>query len=353
MGGTGKNVLGDFTSKDPVLTFKPEDVDMLIGSRFKQRYAKKISDDYFIHPAEWNIAKKKWQPYVPKKDWWVPQYPADWDKKPASRLCEGCHQTGYDLEAKKGVEPNIACEACHGPGKEHVEAMNKLEEDKKAGKLPKVSQYVRDNKIINPGLLDVDMANDVCFQCHLSGKSIDNKTAWAIGFKPGDVLSKYWVEDAFEHGKGTYTFWSNGSANKNRVQGNTYKFSEMYKQGVKCITCHNPHGTDYKSLVYKPGNNLCLTCHGPDSPAGLTYSYQEIEEHTRHKRTSTGSDCMECHMVKTGKHANDAESRDHTFKFISPAMTKEHGVPNACNNCHTDKSVDWAIEAVKTWGMKQ
>ncbi len=347
--GSDKNVLGDFNSKDPALTFKPEDVDMLIGSRFKQRYAKKIGDDYYMLPAEWVVSKKKWQSYVPKKDWWVSQYPADWDKKPASRLCEGCHQTGYDLETKKSSEKNIACEACHGPGKEHIEAMNKMEGDKKSGMMPKPSEYVKDTKIINPANLERERANDICFQCHLSGKSLDNKTAWPVGYKPGDVLSKYWIDDPYENGKETYTFWHNGTAHKNRVQGNTYKFSKMNKQGVKCFACHNPHGAAYKSILYKSPNNLCLTCHGSGSVFGEKYSFDKIEEHTHHKPASSGSDCIECHMVKTGKHAVDRESRDHTFKFVSPTETKKYGVPNACNNCHTDKSVEWAVEHVTGW----
>jgi len=27
---------------------------MLVGSRFKQRYAKKMADDYYMLPAQWN-----------------------------------------------------------------------------------------------------------------------------------------------------------------------------------------------------------------------------------------------------------------------------------------------------------
>ena len=34
---------------------------------------------------------------------------------------------------------------------------------------------------------------------------------------------------------------------------------------------------------------------------------------------------------------------DHGFIKPDPLLTKELGIPNACNGCHTDKSVDWAI----------
>jgi tetratricopeptide (TPR) repeat protein len=32
-----------------------------------------------------------------------------------------------------------------------------------------------------------------------------------------------------------------------------------------------------------------------------------------------------------------------------PVLTREYQIPNACNRCHTDKSVDWSIEAVQKW----
>jgi len=50
--GFHQNVFGDFSSQDPDLTFTLDDVDMLVGSRFKQRYAKKIGDDYYMLPAQ-------------------------------------------------------------------------------------------------------------------------------------------------------------------------------------------------------------------------------------------------------------------------------------------------------------
>ena len=41
--------------------------------------------------------------------------------------------------------------------------------------------------------------------------------------------------------------------------------------------------------------------------------------------------------------------RDHSFSSPDPRMTKEFGIPNACNRCHADESVDWAIEWSETW----
>ena len=120
--GPDKNVLGDFSSKDPLLSFSLDDVDMVVGSRFKQRYAKKIGDDYYMLPAQWKVEAKEWAGYQPKKDWWAAEgvYPKEWNKRPTSRVCEGCHTTGFDIQTKTPAERNITCESCHGPGSLHV-----------------------------------------------------------------------------------------------------------------------------------------------------------------------------------------------------------------------------------------
>jgi tetratricopeptide (TPR) repeat protein len=41
--------------------------------------------------------------------------------------------------------------------------------------------------------------------------------------------------------------------------------------------------------------------------------------------------------------------RDHGFTIPDPVLTRELGVPNACNRCHNDKSADWAIEITAKW----
>jgi tetratricopeptide (TPR) repeat protein len=40
---------------------------------------------------------------------------------------------------------------------------------------------------------------------------------------------------------------------------------------------------------------------------------------------------------------------DHGFLKPDPLLTKELGIPNACNRCHTDKTVDWAITHTDQW----
>ena len=40
------------------------------------------------------------------------------------------------------------------------------------------------------------------------------------------------------------------------------------------------------------------------------------------------------------------DRRDHSIRIPRPDLSAKFGHPNACNNCHTDKSFEWAAEAI-------
>ncbi len=57
-----KAIVADFTTPNPLVTFKPEDVDFTYGTKWKQRYWKKRGDDYFVFPGQWDVRPKMWRP---------------------------------------------------------------------------------------------------------------------------------------------------------------------------------------------------------------------------------------------------------------------------------------------------
>jgi hypothetical protein len=57
-------------------------------------------------------------------------------------------------------------------------------------------------------------------------------------------------------------------------------------------------------------------------------------------------------MPKTGENSVGAEARDHTFNFVSPAVSIGKKDPNSCNICHSEKSPEWALDYVKQWYPK-
>src|SRR5436190_1333124 len=53
-----EQVIPDFAKADPLLTFKLDDVALVYGSKWKQRYFKKVGNDYFPLPAQWDVNHK-------------------------------------------------------------------------------------------------------------------------------------------------------------------------------------------------------------------------------------------------------------------------------------------------------
>jgi predicted CXXCH cytochrome family protein len=328
-------VLGDFSKRDPALTFSLKEVAFVYGSKWKQRYFEKVGDDYYPLPAQWDIRHGVWRPYLVKagSDWWTAHYGSSNRERPTGPLCDGCHSVNYDAAAKTVTEWNVGCERCHGPGAEHARRPSGA-------------------NIVNPARLDSIAANDVCIQCHSQGRPKHNPIAgkyfdWPVGYRPGLRLRDFWRLEEHKPGETTFTHFADGSAHKNRMQGNDFVRSVMYTRGVTCFSCHDVHGTENDADLLKPASVMCLECHGPKSPNGPHAG--AIEQHTQHKTGSPGGECVECHMPRIAQTIADVNVRSHTFVFIPPARTVQFGMPNACNVCHKDKSPEWAAEHVSSW----
>ena len=319
-----------------VAPFTKDQVALVYGSLWKQRYFTKVGNDYFPLGAQWDVGNKQWKPYnVPMTgDWWTAYYPKDNMHRPTGPTCDGCHSVNFDTKTGAVIEWNVGCERCHGPGSAHV------------------ATPVRTN-ILNPAHLDLVGANDTCIQCHSQGRPrtipIEGKYYdWPVGYRVGLALQDFWTLEKSTLGATTFTHFPDGTAHKNRMQGNDFVQSRMYTHGVTCFSCHDSHGTDHYAQLRKSADKLCLDCHAPMSTHGpMAVS---IEAHTRHKAGSTGSACIACHMPKIATEGvPGAFVRSHTFNFITPAMTDDYKMPNACTSCHADKSTAWATEAMRKW----
>lgn len=79
---------------------------------------------------------------------------------PASEThnCFGCHSTGAVNGSQLRLDqliPGVTCEACHGPGENHIAAVR--------------ARKVSDLQIFNPGILDAsDVTQSFCASCHTS-----------------------------------------------------------------------------------------------------------------------------------------------------------------------------------------
>ncbi len=338
-------IIGNFATLPDDADFELKNIVFTIGSKFKQRYMMRKDrggkENYRIGNYQWNAENSSWQSYSVFKDWYHDAWPEDNNQIPTSHTCDGCHFTGF-ISTQTRVEPGIHCENCHGPGSKHVK--NDVKEN--------IYMATRHDPI---------RSMEVCLQCHMRNvdKRLDSLTIkdlynkikdYADGFEPGMSLTKYKKAMPYQPGINDSKFYGNGVGVKNRMQGNEYVQSTMYKHGITCMNCHDPHSID-NTTQNSRGDEFCMSCHKMGSPLGPHQS--SLAAHTKHKLNSKGSSCIECHMPKTGKHTGKSPTtvRTHVFRFIYPKESMEYGVNNACNNCHQDKSLAWSDTKLTEWGM--
>lgn len=333
-------IIPDLTKQDPALPqIDKKDIAFVYGSHWKQRYFKKTGNDYYPMPVQWDIIHKKWLPYhVADKggDWWAALYPdpkGDNSTRPTGPLCDGCHSVNYDIKTHAVTEWNVGCESCHGAGSVHAAHPSRA-------------------NIFNPAKQDYVHANDTCIACHSQGQPLTNPINgvyydWPVGYHPGLNLSDFWKLEEHKLGETTFTHFADGTAHKNRMQGNDFVQSAMYTRGVTCFSCHDAHGTQNDALLRKPVSQVCASCHMPGSPNGPHEA--SIEAHTHHPAGSPGSDCAACHMPLVAQEIGAFNVASHTFHFGTPAQTDLLKIPNACAACHADKSAAWISAAMKGW----
>ncbi len=116
----------------------------------------------------------------------------------------------------------------------------------------------------------------------------------------------------------------------------SFKQSKMFAKGVTCSDCHDPHSAKLRL----DGDNVCLQCHAADKYAVAT--------HRRHEGVDPLPGCPSCHMPTRTYTVVDPR-HDHSFRIPRPDISVRLGTPNACNDCHADKSAQWAADAIQSW----
>ena len=315
-------------------------IKYLIGSVWKQRFVTEFPNGG-LHtlPVQWNAATSEWVDYHGLKE----HKPGDgkyWSDKTMTYQfnCTGCHNTGseftYDpatdtFKDTKWADKGVACEACHGPGSNHIHAEGE--------------DLAR--TIVNPAkIFDPRRAAMVCGQCHTRGKSPDKlfdfqNPEYPVGYKPGGLLTFIFQEKPGLNPDG-------GTSRQHHQQYIDWEKSTHAQTGVKCWDCHYTHrqGTSNRYQTKLPGSLLCKNCH------------IDVEKHGVHGIHSTNN-CIGCHMAPAAKSATPGDIHNHSFKVMLPHETITLGKdqPNSCNLCHyhkDDKPEDLAkiLDDIKSKG---
>ena len=108
---------------------------------------------------------------------------------------------------------------------------------------------------------------------------------------------------------------------------------------MTCLTCHPSHGPEVKKKTRAGIDGICMQCHRDIEP----------REHSRHEQYIA---CVDCHMPPIPE-VRRVRVFDHRIASPVPANTVRFGIPNACGECHGDRTPEWAVEKTEAWWGKQ
>ena len=262
--------------------------------------------------------------------------------------CIRCHTTHGtpglgDMQVNsRAAEFGIACEACHGPGENHVRYHK---EDRTAS--------VVDN-IVNPSLLSHKKKSQVCGQCHGIYQLHDVADYFSNGvpFRPGEDLSEMATIGKYSEPETQY--WNDGMA---RVSGREYNGlidSPCYQgEEFSCLSCHTLHvpEDDPRELSEWANDQLQLNASSNQACTQCHEEYLDSEiltAHTHHATESSGSQCYNCHMPHTSYGLLKA-IRSHQISSPDVKTSLDTGRPNACNLCHLDTTLEWTANNLERW----
>jgi tetratricopeptide (TPR) repeat protein len=266
--------------------------------------------------------------------------------------CADCHTTdlkkNFDLAANTFATTwaslGVTCEACHGPGSRHV-AWAKTAPSPPSADKPGLADKARMGleawvKATDRGWWEMNPATgtarrteplastelDTCASCH------SRRHLLARGLAPDAPFLDAALPSLLVPGQ----YHADGQIDGEVFEYDSFLQSAMHKAGVVCSNCHEPHAAKLRA----EGNALCSQCHLPEK--------FDVTAHHKHSSGSAGAQCANCHMpIKTYMVVHDR--RDHSLRVPRPDLSVTIGTPNACTQCHSDRSAEWAAKAVAEW----
>jgi len=261
-------------------------------------------------------------------------------------MCADCHSTNlhknYDARTRTFAtsysEIDVSCEACHGPGSDHV-AWAKKEGDWKKLDTTKGLAIALDERKGVAWRIDPATGNarrssprpsereiQVCARCHSRRGEIHED--YVHGQPAGDDYRVALLDQDL--------YYPDGQIKEEDYEYGSFIQSRMFHAGVTCSDCHEPHSGKIRAT----GNNICMQCHSAEK--------YDSPKHHFHKIGSAGAQCVECHMPTRTYMVVDPR-RDHSIRIPRPDLSVKLGTPNACSNCHMDKPAQWELDSVDKW----
>lgn len=315
----------------------------------------------FLIPFAWLIADQRWVPFDQTflRDPKMPHTAQIWN-----RGCVGCHTTAprplNDLQAgfarTTTGELGIACEACHGPGQDHID-FHRNPLNRYTTRFATAKESSPESRLVNPAKLNSKRSSEICGQCHSIKWLTKDWHRDGPAFRPGMELEKHtevirptemrgqdWVKGLQVNPRFLRDrFWKDGMVRVSGREFNGLLESPCYKKGnLSCVSCHSLHESDPNDQLAArmDSNEACFQCH--------SNFRADLEKHTHHAANSSGSLCYNCHMPFT-TYGLLKSIRSHQITSPDATIARDTGRPDACAGCHLDKSAEWVAKELADW----
>lgn len=286
----------------------------------------------------WDTNKKNWF-HIYANERIKTDDPLHWTKvyQNWNLMCADCHSTNvrknYDPQTETYKTTwdviNVSCQSCHGPGSAHVKWARR-HETRTSRKSEAVGLVVRLESSPHDQV-------SVCLPCHTRRARLTAED-WA-GRPFLDTFLPALLTEQLYHADGQFL--------EEDYEYGSFLQTKMYNDGVRCVDCHDAHSLKKKA----EGNALCVQCHSERADRRFPKLIPKVYDtpaHHFHKADSPAAQCINCHMPAKNFMVVDVR-RDHSFRVPRPDLTIKIGTPNACNQCHKDKTPQWAADAVAKW----
>jgi tetratricopeptide (TPR) repeat protein len=261
--------------------------------------------------------------------------------------CAECHSTNLrknyrwpeDRFATTWSDIDVSCEACHGPGSRHVawaqaaEARGRKPEGDPGLQVRFTERRSRhwtmdlERGIARPVSAPAFRTEvETCARCHA------RRGVLTEDWRPGRFLADTHRPALLDEG----LYYADGQMEEEVYNWGSFLQSRMYAAGITCADCHDAHS----GKVRVSADDVCSSCHQPERFA--------TPKHHFHRPRSKGASCVACHM-RTETYMVVDPRHDHSLRAPRPDLTLSLGTPNACNDCHRDRSAAWAARAVRKW----
>ncbi len=354
------------------------EVALCVGSRRYQQYFERVDGAdgtvYRRLPLLWHIGEARWLHI--SGVFLEPDDDGDgaWSRGQAvwNMNCVFCHNTGI----APGLKPigdggdkrfdthvadvGIACESCHGPGRDHV-----------ARYASPVARYRTElaradvsaagaRAVVDPLRVGQAESAALCGQCHAQRLPDPMDKLWTFldtgpTFRPGGLLAGHVrplsrdtpVPPPGDPDMFRQRFWSDGTPRLTAYEYVGLTQSPCFRGGqFSCTSCHAMHAGNAAGQLApdRLGDRACTQCHAAIA--------RDVGAHTHHAPASSGSRCVECHMPRVVYGVLEIHP-SHRVEVPDVARDVEGGRPDACTLCHIDRDAGWAADRMRDfWGAR-